>query len=141
MPVHLSRHSGMSSLGLSGSKSAVLDPTSSRKRLDQDMVPPSLSPGPVLVACDFNEAADVAIRQAHKWATSALRARHRKPKAPRTRVSYRASRALCTLLGDGRSKHRNAIRRIRERLVVCVEDPGPGESNYRNIDAVVGHPV
>ena len=35
------------------------------------MVPPSLSPGPVLVACDFNEAADVAIRQAHKWATSA----------------------------------------------------------------------
>ena len=35
------------------------------------MVPPSLSPGPVLVACNFNEAADVAKRQAHKWATSA----------------------------------------------------------------------
>ena len=33
----------------------------------------SLSPGSVLVASDFSEAADVAIRQAHKWAISADR--------------------------------------------------------------------
>ena len=37
------------------------------------MVPTSLRPGPVLVASDFSEAADVAIRQACKWAISANR--------------------------------------------------------------------
>jgi len=69
----------MRSLSVSGAKSAVVDPASSRKCLDQDMVAPSSSPGPVLVACNVNEAADVQLKIHHEPNLSPLSVYNQRP--------------------------------------------------------------